>query len=522
MESEPVLVGNLCAAIFGSINNRRPCVESILEANLDNKIAIVIAMDDPFWLELDQHVFNRMQRVFQFASGILWVVRGARSQNPVANMVTGLARTLRLENAGLRFSTLDLDADAPVTNSDAADLITRVADIVFNPEKPRFSADMEFLEINGILHIPRVLEDKAKDDYIVRETGTPLPEQQPLYQEGRSLKMKLGQIGLLDSIQFEDDKNFHHPLFEGEIDISIKATGMNFKDIMMSLGQIPFFHDLGLECSGVVVAVGPNVTGFNVGDSVFGMTKGAYASSLRVPHTMMTKIPADMSFAQAASLPVVFCTAYYALFDMGRLSRGESTLIHAAAGGVGQAAIMLAKNAGAEIFVTVGSIEKRDVLMQTYGISEDHIFSSRDTAFTKELLDRTQQRGVDVILNSTAGEILHESWKCLAPLGRFIEIGKRDILQNSTLQMEKFADSVSFISVDLSVLMETKPLVLKRLLIDVVKLCQQNVIRPVTPITSMTMSEVGRGMRMMQGGKHMGKVVIEPRKEDMVQGVLQK
>ncbi|KAL8707059.1 MAG: hypothetical protein Q9225_007846 [Loekoesia sp. 1 TL-2023] len=511
--------GNLIDSLQSIINDefgRLSAVEQLMETSLDDKYAIVLAMEDSTWLEMDEKGLLKMRNVFQSARGILWVVRGARSQNPIANMVIGLARSIRPENAGLRFSTLDLDAEILLPDEKAAAAIMQVAKLVFGQEQLRLVADVEFSEIKGILHIPRIIEDRAKDDYIVRETCPPVPEPQPLIQ-ARLLKMKLGQIGLLDSIHFEEDTSVQLPLGKDDIEISIKAADMNFKDVMISLGQIPYYHDLGLECSGIVTAVGPDVSEISIGDSVCGIVKGAYASSVRVYGAVVAKIPPEMPFSHAASIPMVFCTAHYALFDAGRLCKGESILIHAAAGGVGQAAIMLALKAEAEIYVTVSSIEKRALVMETYGIQEDHIFSSRDTSFVNELMNKTDQRGVDLILNSTAGEILQQSWQCLAPLGRFIEIGKRDIVQNSNLEMGKFADSVSFISVDIGTLLEAKSHIVKRLMNEIMDLYQRKAIQTVTPITTLPVSQVGQGMRMMQGGKHMGKIVVEVIEDDVVQ-----
>ncbi|KAL8876311.1 MAG: hypothetical protein Q9198_005470 [Flavoplaca austrocitrina] len=329
------------------------------------------------------------------------------------------------------------------------------------------------------------------------------------------MKAKLGHIGDLDSLHFEEDRSLQEPLDKDQVEISILATGMNFKDVMISFGQIPFYHELGLECSGQIEAIGSNITDYCVGDRVCALAKGAYASKVRVHHTSVAKIPEAMTDQEAASIPVIFCTAYYALFEAGRLSKGESILIHAAAGGVGQAAIMLAQHAEAEIFVTVSSVEKMNFLIENYGLPRHRVFSSRDISFAKNLKDITCGRGVDVVLNSTAGEILQHSWRCLAPLGRFVEIGKRDIVQNSNLEMEKFADSVSFISVDLGVLLEVRPLLVKQLLLDVMDLFKNQAVKPVSPIMTLPMSQISRGMRMMQGGKHMGKIVIEVTNDDI-------
>ena len=515
LPNEEPLTDVLCM----NLNDRLPRVLSVgqlLEADLNDKYAIVLEMKNSFWLEIDRTGLEKMRSVFQLARGILWVTRGASTQQPLANMVAGLARSIRSENAGLRFSTIDFDAQVRLSDDTTAELILRAANHVFNPENSSLGADMEFKETNGMLYIPRILKDKRKDDYVVRETHPPVPQPEHLVQEGRPLKLKLGQIGLLDSIYFVADETLHLPLPNDEVEISVKATGINFKDVMISLGQIPFYHDLGLECSGVITRVGSGVYDFKVGDNVCGMAKGAYASSVRVKNSMLATMPPNMSFSEAASIPVVFCTARYALLEMGRLQEGDKVLIHAAAGGVGQAAIMLAQHVKAEIYTTVGSIEKRNLLLERYGIAEDHIFSSRDTSFAASLMAKTSG-GVDVILNSTAGEMLHQSWQCLAPLGRFVEVGKRDIVQNCNLEMEKFADSVSFIAVDLGVLLEAKPQMIKKMLTEIIEMYRHNTIRPITPITVLPMSELGQGMRIMQGGKHMGKVVVEVNTRDMVQ-----
>ena len=158
--------------------------------------------------------------------------------------------------------------------------------------------------------------------------------------------------------------------------------------------------------------------------------------------------------------------------------------------------------------------------MQAYGIPEDHIFSSRDTSFQQELMTMTSQKGVDVVLNSTAGDVLRQSWRCLASLGRFIEIGKRDISQNSNLEMEKFLDSVCFSAIDLDVVEIPKPQLFKRILSDVIKMYENNTISPITLISVFLISEVQQAMRQMQSGKHTGKVVIEATSDSIVQVLL--
>ena len=489
----------------------------LLEVDLNDKYGIVLAMENSFLSSIDEIGLKHMQVLFSTARGILWVSRGASSQNPEANMFAGFSRCLRKENAGLRLVTLDLDGQDRLSDDRVRDTICRVFKHTFGSGSSAFGADVEFLEVNGVLQVPRVVGNQEKDEYIVRETHPSVPEPQPFVQEGRPLTLKLGQAGQLDSIFFQDDNILKHKIAKDEVEISVKSTGMNFKDVMIALGQIPFYHDLGIECSGIVTAVGSDVTDISPGARVCAMTTGAYANFTRVPQQKVAKVPDSLDFTQAASIPVIFCTAHYALSDIAQLSEGESILIHAAAGGVGQAAIMLAQDVKAEVFVSVGSLDKKSLIMQTYGIPESHIFSSRDTSFQQELMTMTNQRGVDVVLNSTAGDILRQSWRCLAPLGRFIEIGKRDLVQNSNLEMDKFLDSVSFSAVDLGVLSDRKPQRFHRVFTEVIQMLDEGRIRPVIPITVFPISEVQRAMRQMQAGKHTGKVVIEAASDSVVQ-----
>lgn len=501
----------------------------------DGKNWIVLAFDGFSLTQLSERHFVALQSVFLRSQSVLWVTRGARGHSPEAAMIDGLARVVRSENAAVKLVTLGLDDSPILSDTETAKTISRVYEHVFECIDTTTIDDQEFVEENGVVKIRRVLEDGNKDRYIVRETQQPVPEPQSFVQEGRSLRLKLECPGLLDSIYFEDDLTLKQQIADDVVELEIKATGvsvplfgplcrlinlhqMNFKDVMIGLGQIPY-SDIGLECSGVVTGVGRAVQGLTVGDRVCGLTPGAYSNSIRVLQSMVTKIPDDMSFTAAASLPVIYCTAYYSLMDVARLVPGEAVLIHAAAGGVGQAAIMIAQHIGeVEIFVTVGSLEKKAFLVERYDIPEDHIFSSRDTTFEQNLRDRTNGRGVDVILNSLAGDALSLSWReCLAPLGRFIEIGKRDLALNNNLEMEKFMESVTFAGVDLGVLASKKPKVFNALLKHVLKLHDMGALVPVSPITTYSMSELQKAMRLMQSGQHMGKVVITAGSSDIVQ-----
>lgn len=510
--SPPELVESLSAEL-ARLNGQSPQRSALLETNLEDHYGIVLGMDDPFWYNLDERGLKKMQALLSSARGILWVSLSSMTKNPTISMINGLARTVAAENAGLRFVTLDVESQ----DARLKDTIMRVFKLAFGSSQLGLMPETEFAEMGGILHISRMIGERKNDEFVVRETMAPKPEPQQFRQADRSLQLKIGTPGLLDSIFFADDKEMTTDLHPNDIQIEVKATGMNFKDVMIVLGQVPFNHDIGVECSGIVSAVGSEVSHFSVGDRVCAMTEGGYANQVRLNSLWATKISPAIDFVDSASIVVVFCTAYHAIFDIGRLSEGESILIHAAAGGVGQAAIMLAQMIKAEVFVTIGSTEKKDFLMNTYGIPEDHIFSSRDISFQQELMDITGQRGVDVVLNSTTGDILQQSWQCLAPFGRFLEIGQRDMVQDTYISMRKFLDSVLFAGVDVGNLGRTKPAVFNKLLAKVVNLYESGVIQPVQPITVFPMSKLQQALRLMQAGKHTGKFVVEANGDSIIQ-----
>lgn len=283
---------------------------------------------------------------------------------------------------------------------------------------------------------------------------------------------------------------------------------------MVSMGQIAD-TSLGLEASGIVLRVGSAVS-LKPGDRVFAAAKGTYKNILRTKQMLCQVIPSNVSFEEAASIPIIFGTVYQALAKVARIQAGQSILIHAAAGGVGQAAIQLAQHYGAVIYATVSSDEKRNVLKDTYGIADEHIFNSRDMSFAQGVMRMTDNRGVDVILNSLSGEALQQTWKCIAPFGTFIEIGKKDILDNTGLSMRPFLDSTTFASINLDLCLTSYPLIMAETTRSVFSLLEQGVIKAVTPINVYPSSKIEDAFRFIQGGRHMGKIVVSFSEDDSV------
>ena len=468
--------------------------------------------------DISSQDFESLQNLVQTFDGILWVTRGGTATKgsiPELSMFQGMARALRTEHAGLHLYTLDLDAESKLPATQTAELLTDFYETAFSQNSALI--DKELSEDGGLLRIKRVVEDTRINKFIAAKTGAAQigVDLQDVFGSERSLKLKVKNLGSLDSFFFDDDADMVKPLLPDHVEIEVRAVGLNFRDVLISMGEISDNY-LGNECSGIVTQVGSGVERLRVGDRVAAWCLGSFSTKMRNPANCTQKIPDTMSFAVAASLPLIYVTCYYSLINAAHLSKGESILIHAAAGGVGQAAIQMAKMIGAEIFVTVGTEEKKKHLIYTYGIPEDHIFNSRDASFASRIEEATGGRGVDVVLNSLAGELLLETWRCIAPFGRFIEIGKRDIDLNGRLEMSPFSRNVTFSSVDVTVIFRQNQKLAGDIFSKAMNLVFDGHVHEVSPLSVQPWSKMEDTFRLMQAGKHMGKLILEPRAGDLV------
>ncbi|KAM7203160.1 putative polyketide synthase protein [Naviculisporaceae sp. PSN 640] len=487
------------------------------EASPEGKICIFIDRPDKSALVAPtEAMFLALQQLTTRAKGVLWVSYGGAVEcsNPLAALPTGFLRTLRLEDTSKRYISLDFDASNGANHYSAttADAIVQVLSTAFDPSRAPNTIDFEYAMRGSSVLIPRVYEDKAATHALASTDETTDTDLEPFNQPHRELRLTVQAPGMLDSLIFIDNPDASVPLPDSFVEIETKAFGLNFRDVMVAMNQLQS-RTMGFECAGIITKLGANIplsSGLKVGDRVSALLRGHWANHARVHHTSVVKIPDSLSWEIAASIPVVFVTAYYALYTLAKLQKGETVLIHSAAGGVGQAAIQLAQLRGAEVFATVGSDEKRAFLEKEYAIPADHIFSSRDNSFARKVQHLTSQKGVDVVLNSLAGELLHATWTCLAPFGRFVEIGKRDFEENNSLQMGGFTKSTSFFAVDLIMLGDLRTEVVKEVFADVMGLFEAGRLRPVGPITTYGIGEVEKAFRVMQMGRHTGKIVLLP------------
>ncbi|RYP73024.1 hypothetical protein DL771_003892 [Monosporascus sp. 5C6A] len=507
---------------------------SVTAETYSTKICVFVGeMDQPVLHTLDAAGLQGIKTMATGCKGLLWVTRGAAVEcvNPNLALATGFLRVLRSEYVGRRFPTLDLDPHKPVWSEPGITAIVHVLqaclgtpDDVYSITAEAAPVESEYAVRDGLILVPRVSKDVVRNKMLTPEApdwSAPesIPEE-PLFQDQRSLRLEVGIPGLLDTLAFDDDKEIglggsddHADMVE----IEPRAYGLNFRDVMVAMGQLRE-RVMGLECAGIITRVGSEAAaqGFAVGDRVMALLLGPFASRARVSWHGVAHMPEGMSFGDAASLPMIFSTAYVALVDVAHLRHGQSVLIHAAAGGVGQSAIMLAKDyLGAEVYATVGSQEKRDLLTREYGIPPERIFNSRDASFAPAVLAATGGRGVDVVLNSLAGPLLQAGFDVLAPFGHFVEIGKRDLEGNSLLEMATFSRVASFTSLDMMSLLRERGPHAHRVLCEVARLAEQKAIGPIHPVTVFPMRQVAKAFRLLQTGKHTGKVVlsVEPGEE---------
>jgi acyl transferase domain-containing protein/NADPH:quinone reductase-like Zn-dependent oxidoreductase/SAM-dependent methyltransferase/acyl carrier protein len=323
---------------------------------------------------------------------------------------------------------------------------------------------------------------------------------------GVPLRLESRDRGHLDALRFVP---FASPeCGPGEVLIDVKAAAMNFRDVLKALalypGEAPDARIFGDEVGGVVKAVGSNVTHVKTGDRVFGLAAFGLSTQTTARGGDVRRIPDNLSFEEAATIPVVFMTSWHALKIVARVRKGERVLIHAGAGGVGMAAIQIAHYLGAEVIASAGSAIKRE-LLKSLGVK--HVIDSRRGDFAEAVMELTERRGVDVVLNALAGEAIPMGLSCLAEFGRFIEIGKRDIYQNSRIPLRPLRRNASFHVVAMDAVFAGDESLTREMLAEISGLVEQGALHPL-PFHSFPAFNVEAAFRLMAGGKHIGKVIV--------------
>ncbi|KAJ8115851.1 hypothetical protein ONZ43_g4571 [Nemania bipapillata] len=435
-----------------------------------------------------------------------------KGRSPDGAFVTGLLRTLGSENPAGQFLSIDIDADDfTVGGNDLNELVRSLVDqelaLQKGPEdSDGFKVSQELVWQDGNMWVSRIVPDVDLEGYskVIPDDRGVKPVK--LADPG-PVRAAFGAPGILTSLYFRPYTELWQPLPCDFIEVKVEAVGLNWKDLGLCSGRFDQ-NNLSNEYCGIVVKKGSAVSNLQIGDRVYGMGKGHFGNFTRVLASLAQKVAPEVDPVEAATMPLVFMTAVYAFEHITRLRKGNKVLIQSASGGLGLAAIQLARSKGAEVFATVGTAEKFRFLVEEIGIPSDHVFYSRDLADGGRMAKATRTGGFDVILSTAQGDMLYNSVKALAPLGHIIDVGRLDVTNSKSIGLELFKKSASFTSFDLGLVIDRSPELGGELMLAVSEHHRAKRIGAVRPFTVSNISQLDQTLLQFSKGTHVGKTVI--------------
>ncbi|MFJ9713476.1 SDR family NAD(P)-dependent oxidoreductase [Streptomyces sp. NPDC101234] len=418
-----------------------------------------------------------------------YAVTADEAGHPAQGTVRGVARVLAVEQPGRRPTLVDTDPDEHGLHTLAAELLA--------------DAPEDEVALRGDIR------------YVARIDRAPVTPAENTARTTRTVRfghdgfrLRVGRLGDPDSL--EPAATGRRRPGEGEVEVRVQAAGVNFRDVLTSLGMLGSDpatpYRIGFECAGVVSAVGPGVDHLREGDAVLAvqLEGGAFASFVTLPATAVAHVPRGFTPATAAGLPTAYLTAWYALQHVARLAPGERVLIHAATGGTGRAAIAVARLLGADVLATAGTEEKR---RQLRGMGVRCVMDSRTLDFAEQTRRATDGQGVDVVLNSLSGPAVRAGLESLRPFGRFVELGVRDIMADAALRLGPLRHNITFSTVDLIELQQRRPELFTTVLREAMVHIAAGRLKPLL-CTEYPLDRAADAFRLMARAGHTGKIVL--------------
>ena len=495
-------------------------MNNVIDQDSRGRLVIVLAeFLNPLLAQATSAEFETIKRVVLNSRALLWVSNGdiINGGEPDMHLVVGFARTIRYETGAENFATLDLALNSDQTPSlelhaskhTLASIITKIATLLLEEPNPS-NTDREYAYSNGHVYIPRIFPLQHLNKMLNNKTLTQELKVEPLYQTDRVLKLKADERGTLQDPQFDEDITALESMHDNDIEIEVKASALNVVDLEIRSGH------LGVECAGVVTKVGSNVSHYQPGDRLMTWGRGCHSSHVRNPAELFQPISPQITFEAAATIPWACCTAFHALHNLAHLQSGESILIHDTHGGVDQAAITLAQHLGAQVFATARNLEKRKLLIESLHVEESHVFFSGNLDFAKGVMRLTNDRGVDVVLNSLSGEFLTQSWHCIAKSGRFVNLAAQYDAGRSVLEMQPFERNATFTSLNLLAIYDHDIVEAGKIFAGVGKLVKDGIARPLQPILSYGYPNIAEAVKVLRKGDHAGKIMLQAQEDNMV------
>ncbi|KAI0840156.1 KR-domain-containing protein [Hypoxylon sp. FL0890] len=459
-------------------------------ADVDMTISL-LELDRPLLATMQGPAFQALKLLIKHSENLIWITFTSKSDSRYAfyNVAEGFLRSMRSEASEKHIVSLAIEA-----NGEDPEFYVNYIDKIIHAAFVDKCAEIEYIVRDGRILCGRLTEEISLNNS-VRSLTSPVMRSET-WSQGPPVKL---------SVESPDDTGGNDvALGPGVIEIQTKAWGLSFRDVFVALGRLDG-GDLGIDCAGVVIRVGPECKStLRPGDRVTACAPGSpgcMRSYCRTNEAAVTKILGGLSFEEAASIHSPSITAYHSLVRVARLQKGDKILIHSASGSTGQMAIWIAKMVGAQVFATVGLDKKKQFLVDQFSIPTEHIFYSRNTTFAKGIMRVTNGYRVD---------------ECLAPYGRFIELGKADIVADSLLPMAGFAKNISFSAVDLHAIIESNQTLLRELLDNVMSLVDRGVIRRPEPLNIYPVSDTEQAFRHLQSGTSIGRTIITLHDSDVV------
>ncbi|KAI0502734.1 hypothetical protein F5B22DRAFT_640677 [Xylaria bambusicola] len=533
-EHSPLILGQLCQELERRGINPLPAPldRAMSVVSPDACVVVFLVGKEDFLVDIEGRYLATFQHLARTAATLVCLTFCGlmKGLNPEGALIPGLMRTIGTENPGGRFVSIDVsDEDSDASTYDSAGLVRCIADQLFlqndepydredeernyNPE----IKDHEYVWQDGCLWVSRAMPDDTIQSFSEATSGKNHERAegyslQPLEAQG-PVRAAFSTPGILSSLYFRPYSELLALIPSDYIEVKVTAVGVNWKDLAVSSGRFDA-DNLSSEYSGIVTAVGADAASlFCAGDRVYGMGGGHFGNYTRVPAAFAQKLDTKYDLVEVATMPLVYMTAVYAFDYVARLRRGHRVLIQSATGGLGLAAIQLARAKGAEVFAMVGTAEKAEFLVREMKLPESHVIavSSGDGV---SALDRTltrmtpDSRGFDVILGTARGDVLDASIQALAPLGHFVDVGRTDVQDSQALAMGSFEKCASFSSFDLSLVLKANQELGRELMQTVHSYSRDGLIGPVHPFTATDVSKLDQVLLKFSKGTHVGKLVV--------------
>ncbi|KAL8702745.1 MAG: hypothetical protein Q9201_004084 [Fulgogasparrea decipioides] len=470
----------------------------------------LLEIEEPLLATMTPQEMDLLRRVTDRTTDLIWLTGAGymSGSSPDLTLASGLSRALMLEQPSLRFVILDFGAVSPrMARSERKRICSDLEHALFADDVPD---DKEFVSWNNLLHVSRfVPDDGLNSRFSQRQNQQPC---EMTLEAAAPARLAIKMVGNMDTICFQQELAIAEEVPPGWVDVDVKAVSLNAKDIYVLSGKVETKKGTSaIEFSGIVKITAKDVQDLQPGDHVCVLAPNCFRTTERVPAWACHKMLPTESFEVMPTLPVIYGTALYALDDRAHLRAGETILVHSGAGAFGFASIALAQLRGATVYATVSTEDKKDFLVSELGLPRENIFQSRDDSFVEGVMSATQGKGVDVVLNSLTGDRLHASWRLCANFGRFVEVGKKDIVAAGKLDMDVFSRNVTFTAFDLTELFYHEDQFYRDIWINksrqALELYRAGAVKP-PPIKTFDVSDITQAYRQFSQRNRLGKIVI--------------